>query len=924
MPDVELRADYDHDGRLSGAQPEYDARSTAPGAIIVANVDVDRRALPTSVAGGSPVTLDYEQPTKSGADDELLAVSVRVVNPAAIAGQELLLRVSATQAIRVRVYDARGIIVQSPDPSRPGDHLLPPLGAVAPGTSVDFSLELRAYPGSPFGRGIGLATVFDPPATPERPFTIEVVGRDAARVETVFDSGMFTAAPILMLDNGAQALRLYICDTPDTQAALADVRSALPALGGVQLVTVPEAVANGDTWLQDQFQPGIVVGGDRSRQVIVHLPRLRANFFATQSSGNLAAFVTSHFPARDVGLLDDFWTRQMSFADASGRAVSLRFPDCVALSNAMGRVTSVVRALNDRAALIDNHARPDSGTWAELRAMLPQIAEAFVRRANAAKRVGENAWNRMLDDWIAGARAEVRLVTSATPAATTDGAFTLTAGRQSLELGGDLADRVFARVRQLESSGNYGGNIESTPPTPTAPLGHIVVGNARIDGEAEHVDPDVLALLHAQRQPVIQVDSTWLDVGHVDEMLAFVPRSGSGLPFAALRASPALALALVRGAANRYLAGLSPTNPQTFDDFRPSGVMSRLTATGPSPVTRLLRGKLWTHVHPTATGGVPPDVLEPPRIYQRLAQAMNGGNPSIPGSGGINIHGIDYWPGPGPDRVYPADITVLELLFCERDSDGASTNDFVERQFLAPLDPLLAKRIANLSLFVLPVLFDRTSSTAQWEQHRWSAATSAFTPDVVNLQVINGRLLMPRPYGPRMLPADARVVLEAVLQAVPGGEILRRQLTPSLLGRPELVRTVAWVQRHDPVYRTTNASGLVTRIADGLTSIDDVAKVFADGFPGLPAQTVARRIRAANAREFTPSGQLRDGWRRLVVDEGMVDLFEAYLQLVARALGLTIDWVDTWFYHTHFGGIHCGTNVLRAPRPGGPLPPWWR
>lgn len=37
---------------------------------------------------------------------------------------------------------------------------------------------------------------------------------------------------------------------------------------------------------------------------------------------------------------------------------------------------------------------------------------------------------------------------------------------------------------------------------------------------------------------------------------------------------------------------------------------------------------------------------------------------------------------------------------------------------------------------------------------------------------------------------------------------------------------------------------------------------------------------------------------------------------------MIVDWVDSWFYHLHFGGIHCGTNVLRIPQRG-QLPAWW-
>jgi hypothetical protein len=35
---------------------------------------------------------------------------------------------------------------------------------------------------------------------------------------------------------------------------------------------------------------------------------------------------------------------------------------------------------------------------------------------------------------------------------------------------------------------------------------------------------------------------------------------------------------------------------------------------------------------------------------------------------------------------------------------------------------------------------------------------------------------------------------------------------------------------------------------------------------------------------------------------------------VLESLGKQVHWVDSWYYHTHGGGIHCGTNVLRRPR----------
>ena len=920
MADAELRADYDHDGRLTGSQPEYDARATPPGALVVANADADRRALPETVTGGRPVPLDYDQPTKSGTDDELLMLSVVIRNPAAVAGQQLLLRVSDPQAVRVRIYDSRGVILPVPSSSRPGERLLS--GGVA---SIDVQLELRAYPGSPYGHGITLDPMFDPLPGSQTAFTIDLIARDGAGHDTILDTGRFSAAPILFLDNGVRATRLYVCDNPDTQAALTDIRSALPALGGVRLVLVPATVGGGDTWLQDQFQPGIAVGGDRWRHVIIHLPRLRGDFHDRQSQSNLSSFVTSHFPARNVGLLQDFWTRTLSFADATGQQVNLPFVDCIALSNVMGMVPEAIQWLDDVTALIDRQARPHSGSWADLRRRLPEIVEDFARRARNAERTGQDGWNGILRDWVTAARRRSTAVVQALPAGTVSGAFQAHAGGHTVELAGDLADQVLVRVQQLESSANYGGNIESTPPTPTAPLGCTVVGNAFVRDQREHVDPDLLALLHAQPQPIIEIDSSWLDVGHVDEMLTFVPRPGGPAgSFAALRASSGLAMDLIRTAAARYRAGLNPNDPQTDPELPPSGVLPRLTASGASPVSRLLRGKLWEHREEPPTAAKPlPDIVEPPRIYQRLVQLMEGGDPLIPGGGGYNVSGLHYWAGAGPARVYPADISVLELLYCEPDGAGESTNDFVESQFLTPVDAVLADRLPGVPVFTLPVLFDRTSRVASWRRDEWSASTSAFTPDLVNLQVINGHLLMPRPNGPRMRPADAQAVLDVVLQRAPSGEFLRRQLTPSLLTSGALRSTVSWIHRHESIARPITASGLLRNVFAGLTTIDDVAMAFKDGFPGVPASQVADRIRRANPREFTPTGELRDGWRKLSFDEGTVDLFEAYCQLVARALGLRIDWVDTWFYHTHFGGIHCGTNVIREPEPGWRQPRWW-
>ncbi|HEX5760829.1 MAG TPA: protein-arginine deiminase family protein [Thermoanaerobaculia bacterium] len=917
MPDLELHADFDRDGRVSGTPAERTARQAAPGAVVVANLDVDRRALPPQVAAGPDITLDYAQPTKPAADDEVLPLHVRVVNAAALPGVQFLLRFPGIHSVRMRVYDDRGIIL----PSIPPVAHERPLAFAPAQAQLDLRLEARTVPGSPFARATLFDTRFEPDAVDESGFAVELVGRDAAHRETVHDRAQFSVAPVLFLDNGARAVRLYICDLPDNQASLADVRAALQGVAGLQLVTVPVDVAQGDTWLQDQFQAGIVVGADGWRHLIVHLPRLRSNFVHSQPGQNLARFVRSHFPARNVGVMDDFWQRRLVFADAAGRQQEIPFSDCIALAEAMQKVFALLELLNRVLSRLDRAWQPRLDlTWSDARLELPRLVAVLRRRVREALSGASDERRAVLEAARQDAETRLRQLEGALPLA--GERFRLPAGRGTMEVDAQRADELFVRLNQFRRSSNYGGNIEVAPPTAGAPLGTIVVGNTLVHGVADFVDPDLLRFLHKQRkQPVVQLDTSWLDVGHIDELLSFVPNRRGGTPtFAALRASPGLAMALLRAANRRYVAGLPSGHPQQGEVRPPSGVLDRLTRDGSAPVTRLLRGKLWSHVHPPPQGPDSlPDVLEPPRIYQRLAEALNRG-PEDPTSAGVNIHDIHYWPGEGPDRAYPADISVRELLFCERDDRGRSVNDFIETRFLQSLHEEVDDRF-GAPVFPLPVLFDRVANVEAWGENPWQFSTSAFSPDLVNLQVVNGRLLVPRPYGPRMRRAEALALLREVLGEVPGADPLLRRLTQRFLQRPELAATVVWIHRQPAIHRPISAIGTVRGVFQGITTLRDVAKLFEDGFPGARIADVEQQVRAANQQHFDGAGRLRDGWRRFVVREGTVDLFEAVVRLVADELGLALHFVDAWFYHVHFGEIHCGTNVLRVPERG--LPRWW-
>lgn len=121
------------------------------------------------------------------------------------------------------------------------------------------------------------------------------------------------------------------------------------------------------------------------------------------------------------------------------------------------------------------------------------------------------------------------------------------------ELHGEDYGYVFAGGR--ETSLNYGGNLEITPPYVDAegvdhPFGRILVGGGAggtILGRdyEDHMNIRQRELLDAQIQgPVLELSSEWLFVGHLDEIFLFIPDPSrhNGRDFAVVFASPALAV----------------------------------------------------------------------------------------------------------------------------------------------------------------------------------------------------------------------------------------------------------------------------------------------------------------------------------------------------------------------------------------------
>lgn len=94
------------------------------------------------------------------------------------------------------------------------------------------------------------------------------------------------------------------------------------------------------------------------------------------------------------------------------------------------------------------------------------------------------------------------------------------------------------------------GNLEASPPVEvdgvSYPDGRVIIGGTPARMETEGPDPGLIGLFERfGAQPPVFVDTGWLCVGHIDEIIAFIPDPSAPRGFRLLLASPRRALAVL-------------------------------------------------------------------------------------------------------------------------------------------------------------------------------------------------------------------------------------------------------------------------------------------------------------------------------------------------------------------------------------------
>jgi hypothetical protein len=205
--------------------------------------------------------------------------------------------------------------------------------------------------------------------------------------------------------------------------------------------------------------------------------------------------------------------------------------------------------------------------------------------------------------------------------------------------------------------------------------------------------------------------------------------------------------------------------------------------------------------------------------------------------------------------------------------------------------------------------------------------TVAKTVGCVNLQVVNGHLLLPRPHGPRLPAAQVQQVIVATLAQLR----LKRSNNVRVVGTDGF-----WFWRR-PDMTIDYLAAVFTDVPDRAPLVDAIRKQV-DGpayvaTGAKPSTSVVGGIRSAvllrkseilshkknNGLRFQANGELEKSWHRIWIPENTVDLVECFIATILAHLGQSIHFVDDWEYHNDLGELHCGTNVIRSP----PNTDWW-
>jgi hypothetical protein len=410
-----------------------------------------------------------------------------------------------------------------------------------------------------------------------------------------------------------------------------------------------------------------------------------------------------------------------------------------------------------------------------------------------------------------------------------------------------------------EGGYNHGGNIEVSAPTPNYPWGRVVIGS--VD------DQDILDFLTAQiYQPYIMFDTTWLLVGHIDEVISFIPYSGG---VKVLIAESTSTLNTLQGmntedtgtATEATATSLTDNNKQWTANDWTGGFVKITLGTGLNQV-RQIGSNTATLINVTRNWSTTPDDTSQYELTSRSAyRAMyfeGAEDCGVVTSATINsiTDETKNWT-PGCWAGGAVIVTDIDGYLDDRVRIASNTENTLNLQ--SNLDEIPGDNIRYI-VVETPKLKDQEPGVPDEAVPPWSVHVRAYCK-----------------------PARAAYFTEVQDNI----EIIKISLGLELgLSPSDFIKIPAIFA---PKIRNGNV-------------------YFYHSMPGVVNSLIADNVIVV-PKPFGPR------------NNAGLDVFEEQVISTLAGSNLSVEFVDDWDYHKLFGEIHCGTNVLRKPSPSDI--PWW-
>ena len=281
------------------------------------------------------------------------------------------------------------------------------------------------------------------------------------------------------------------------------------------------------------------------------------------------------------------------------------------------------------------------------------------------------------------------------------------------------------------------------------------------------------------------------------------------------------------------------------------------------------------------------------------------------------------------DKEY-AEISVENMLNEGKGNYTAEQyNQRLQNERLVPIKKRLQQGLCleDKDFISIPIFFLRPENVTNdgvriypGEGYTAGYTTEAQSVNIINLQYVNGHVIAPRPFGPRLLLEKAKSIVKECLQYKSikfdvDNLVIDSNITNfyiwhdagTSLGEIALfylnlqdAKQIDQVIKH--ITKQVNLTLPITELQESFSN--EILKRNTDKFNIVE--------KSGNSKGYT----LRETVKVLIPEETRtVDVIELYMYAIFKSIGIpetNVHFIDDWVYHINSGEVHCGTVAERS------------